>query len=95
MNKMENKLGCGDFLYSRMTNLPMIFQLTVPGFTHLAVHQKINKDMVYTTQQWVADAGTRRGTQGRAEEAGGWRVWATSRWAELCAGIGGGEQVKN
>ena len=40
------------------------------------------------------DAGTRRGAQGRAAEAGGWQVRETPRWAALCTGRGGGERVK-
>ena len=44
----------------------------------------------------AADAGTRRRAQGRAAEAGGWRVRvrATPRWAVLRIGRGGGERVK-
>ena len=41
------------------------------------------------------DAGTWRGVQRRAAEAGGWRVREASRWAAICAGRGGGERVQN
>ena len=41
----------------------------------------------------LEDAGTRRGAQVQAAEAGGRRVQATSRWAVLCTGRGGGERV--
>ena len=42
----------------------------------------------------MADAGTWRGLQGRAEEARVWRVRETPRWAALRTGRGVGEQVK-
>ena len=48
---MENELGGGNFIYSEMLKLLMIFQLTVPGFTHLLVHQK--KVKIGFTHQWV------------------------------------------
>ena len=41
-------------------------------------------------RETTEDAGTRRGVQGQAAEAGGWWVRATSRLAVLCTGIGGG-----
>ena len=44
----------------------------------------------YTT----ADAGMRHGAQRQSEEAGGWKVRATSRWTVICSGRGGGYQVK-
>ena len=47
-NKLENKLGSGKFISSLFLNLMLIWKLTVPGFTHLVVHQKTNKDRVYT-----------------------------------------------
>ena len=45
------------------------------------------------------DAGMRRGSQGRAVEAGKCQVqaaprWATPRWAALCTRKGGGYRVK-
>ena len=42
-----------------------------------------------------ADAGMWSRTQGRAAEAGGWWVRATSRWVELFTNIGGGERANN
>ena len=42
----------------------------------------------------VADAGMRRREKGQAEEADGWQVRATPRWAELRTRRGGGERVK-
>ena len=42
----------------------------------------------------AADAGTRRGAQGRTAEAGGWQMQAATRWEALCTGRGGWEQVK-
>ena len=42
----------------------------------------------------TVDAGTQHGVQGRAAEAGGWRVVLTPRWAALHTGRGGGERVK-
>ena len=42
----------------------------------------------------AVDAGMRCGAQRRATEAGGWRVRATSSWAALRAGRGGGERVQ-
>ena len=46
-------------------------------------------------QETAADAGTRRGAQGRAAETGEWGVQTTSRWAAFRTGRGGGERVKN
>ena len=42
----------------------------------------------------AADAGTRRGAQGRAAEAGWFQVKGAPRWAALCTGRGVGERVK-
>ena len=42
----------------------------------------------------AADADTWLQTQRRAAEAGGWQVWATPMWVELCSRRGGGERVK-
>ena len=42
----------------------------------------------------AADVDTRRGAQGRAAEADGRQVRATSRWAALRTGRGVGERVK-
>ena len=42
----------------------------------------------------AADTGLRRGAQGRAAEADGRQVRATSRWAALRTGRGVGERVK-
>ena len=42
----------------------------------------------------AADAGTWRGSQGRAAEAGGRQVRVMSRWVAFRAGGGGGERVK-
>ena len=44
-------------------------------------------------QETAADAGTRRGLQRQAADAGGWKVWETSRYMAIRAGRGGGEQV--
>ena len=44
--KLENEMVCGNFISYQLINLLDIWQLTVPGFTHLVVHQK--KDSVYT-----------------------------------------------
>ena len=41
-----------------------------------------------------ADTGMHCRVQGQAAEAGGWQVSDTPRWAVLCTGRGGGEQVK-
>ena len=43
----------------------------------------------------VSDAGTWRGAQSRAAEAGGWRVCTSSRWTEFCARRGSGERVQH
>ena len=40
-----------------------------------------------------AGAGKRHRAQRRAAKAGGWQVWAPSRWTTPCNGIGGGERV--
>ena len=53
-----------------------------------------DKGGVALSQETAADAGTWRGDQGQAAEAGGWQVWATYRWEALCTGRGGGELVK-
>ena len=45
------------------------------------------------TWEKVADVGTWCGTQRPVMEAGGWRVWETSRWMMLHARRGGGEWV--
>ena len=42
-NKLENELVCANFIV-----ILVVWQLTVPGFTHLVVQQKIIKDVVYT-----------------------------------------------
>ena len=47
------------------------------------------------SRKMVVDAVTRCGAQGRAAESGRCRVRATSRWAALCTGRGGGEKVKS
>ena len=47
------------------------------------------------SQETGADAGTRRGSQRWAAEAGGWWVRATSRWADLRTERWGWERVKN
>ena len=44
-----------------------------------------------TSTGTTADAGMWRGDQGRAAEAGGWRVRTTNRWAALHTGRGGKE----
>ena len=46
-------------------------------------------------QETAADAGTRTGAQGQAAETVRWQVRATSCWAALRTGRGGGERVKN
>ena len=48
-------------------------------------------------QSWntAADAGTWRGAQRRAAEAGWWRVRVVSMWTALCNGRGGGERVQD
>ena len=38
--KLVNRLVCGNVLSYSMLKLMVIWKLTVPGFTHLVVHQK-------------------------------------------------------
>ena len=40
-----------------------------------------------------AGAGKTHRAQRQAAKAGGWQVWAPSRWTTPCNGIGGGERV--
>ena len=49
-NKLDNRLGCGNIISSRLLKLLVFWQLTMPGFKHLVVHQKTKK---WFTHQWV------------------------------------------
>ena len=42
----------------------------------------------------TTDAGTRHGAKKPSAEAGGERIWMTSRWTELCVGRGRGDWVR-
>ena len=50
---------------------------------------------VERVQEMASDAGTWRGTQIQAAEAGGWRVGTKSKWMAFWAGRGGGERVQD
>ena len=67
---------------------------TPQGLTKTLVQDEGSKGGSAPAQGTAADAGTRRRAQGRAAEAGRWRVRAATRWAELCTGRRGGERVK-
>ena len=69
------------------------YRQTPQGLTGTWVQSKGGKGGVEPARGKVADAGMRRGAQGRAAEADGWRVRATSKWAALHAGRGGGYNV--
>ena len=67
---------------------------TPQGLTGTWMQAKGGKRGSAPSWEMSADAGIRRRAQGRAAEAGGWRVRETSMWAARCTGRGGGDWVK-
>ena len=66
---------------------------TPQGPTGTWVQAEGGKGGCKPAQEMAADTGTQSEAQGRAAEADGWQVRATSRWVAFCTCRGGGEWV--